>query len=100
MDRSEDEKPKDCEADLFQVRDGGKPRVAQPPQREKEARRAGAQGRQTPKRMGRAQGRPEAGPGLPGVGGVVDPPARPKRSVTRISPQGERRRGGETLRGF
>ena len=42
MDRSEDEEPKGHEAALFQARDGGKPRVAQPPQREYEARRAGA----------------------------------------------------------
>ena len=40
MDRSEDEEPKGREAALFQVRDGGKPRVAQPPQRDQEARRA------------------------------------------------------------
>mgnify|MGYP002800095864 CR=1 FL=1 len=45
------------------------------------ARRIGAQGRQTPERMGRPQGPPKAGPGLPGVGGVVDPAARPIRSV-------------------
>ena len=37
--------------------------------------------------MGRAQGRPQAGPGLPGVGGVVDPAVRPARSVTIGSAQ-------------
>ena len=35
--------------------------------------------------MGRARGRPQAGPGLPGVGGVVDPAVRPARSVTERS---------------
>lgn len=38
MDRSEGAEPKGREADLFQARDGGKPRVAQPPQRDQEAR--------------------------------------------------------------
>lgn len=38
MDQSEDEEPKGREAALFQVRDGGKPRVAQPPQRDPKAR--------------------------------------------------------------
>ena len=53
MDRSEDAEPKGREAALFQVRDGGKPRVAQPPQRDSAKR-----------------------------GGVVDPAMRPARSVT------------------
>lgn len=35
--------------------------------------------------MGRAQGRPEAGPGLPEVGGVIDPAVGPIRSVTKRS---------------
>ena len=52
MDRSEDAEPKGREAALFQVRDGGKPRVAQPPQRDSAKR-----------------------------GGVVDPAMRPARSV-------------------
>lgn len=37
MDRSEGEKPKARRAGLFQARGGGKPRVAQPPRRDKEA---------------------------------------------------------------
>ena len=55
-----------------------------------EARRIGAQGGQTPKRMGRAQGPPKAGLGLPGVGGVVSPAARPIRSVTKRSAEASR----------
>ena len=51
----------------------------------KEARRIGAQGRQTAARMGRAQGPPAAGPGLPGVVGVVSPAACPICSVTKRS---------------
>ena len=39
----------------------------------------------TTQRMGRAQGPPQAGPGLPAVGGVIDPPVRQIRSVTRRS---------------
>ena len=57
---------------------------------EKEARRIGALGGQSPRRMGRAQGPPKAGLGLPGVGGVVSPAARPIRSVTKRSAEASR----------
>lgn len=40
MDRSEGAEPKGRKASLFQTRDGGKPCVAQPPQRDSKNRAA------------------------------------------------------------
>ena len=39
MDRSEDEKPKGCKADLFRVRDGGKPPVVEGVKRDNSKKR-------------------------------------------------------------
>ena len=51
MDRSEGAEPKGREAALFQARDGGKPRVAQPPQRDKQKREDRRAGEITTERM-------------------------------------------------
>ena len=51
MDRSEGAKPKGRKAALFQAQDGGKPCVAQPPQRDKQKREDRRAGEITTKRM-------------------------------------------------
>ena len=61
MDRREGAKPKDRGAGLFQARDGGKPPVAQPPERDK-AKRGGERSRADGPEGGRETEGPQSGP--------------------------------------
>ena len=87
MDRSEGAEPKGREADLFQARDGGKPRVAQPPQQDRPKCEDRHAGEITTERMPANQ---EAAKRILFGGevvGVIDPAARPIRSMTARNAQ-------------